>query len=1111
MCVSLLSRNSASLSVKYARMSENRLHTGRCAGTGSLGLYLLLKVLLREGVLRCYLWEYGRRLNFPANNNDKDLTVLCDEIQSLSMPERVEIAGKTTFVEEACEKVDVNGFDFEPPKLLVSEADIQNLTKYFERPRQIAMGDLGLTRTKQWSKDFSMASLLQVFGDAGINRLVGVFGLAFDIVFSLQVSSTPFHQGLVALSWQYGSEALSGYLRCSRSFTCTQLPHVRLNLADQTMVQLRVPFLYYTDFLKKDSTDAYGTVALNNLTEVPTITGTSLPHYKVFLHLERIRLIGVEPVGTTEIELQSGIMERERSNMTPGLISSKVRSLSDLAGTAQWFLDSVAGKAKALGFSKPIDQKPPNRVTTISGVLEHNVDVPSEAIMLAPFASNATQVDGSIGGSNVDEMDFSFIASKWSQIADAEMTTLEEHGHLVYACNVGPVSFRAVDNIKNRPFPLTSTSKKVILPSNVYFLASAFRLWRGSFKFRFTFVKTKVHGGRVLVMYIPHTKQDKFVLPEVFSTMTQPSGYSAVYDLRDGDVFEFDVPYTGLNPYEEFGRTVGTLSMTVLDPLLASSVTSTTISILVEVMSPDLEVASLLGQTCIVNPRGDIEEQSAIVSSFYTDKASLYSIGEKFNSVKQLISLPAQSLVSHKGYSYDYDFPPWYYHPRLPVDNISIPPGARTFAGNWSMCYVFGRGSTDLHVYQAQDANEANTSAFLHSIRDVSNSEPVNNVPYVLMHDGHLHLRCPHYAVAPRVSPQSFNNFTWTTEASADGTPPDERIIKYTDSKQVLWRPFMVPRLRSTYLSNIGQNGFLVKRAAGDDSCLAHYIGPPPVYVSLEGDPQFPTILEYAPAPPPASEADVVDQSAIGSDRMLSARANAIGSNFDVVTPFPDPVPGPPGPIGLTGAQGPPGVNGTNGADGAAGAPGATGATGPQGPVGPIGPQGPSGLANWREISNLTFNRTAITPLVGLGYNDSNFSVAYYEVTYTTSATAWVPPPLTKTSLLLPVNSAIWLSIANGTTTNGLPSGVLGFTVPSAQVSVTLLGASNEVAVSFVLRTIRTFPVTIASSYDFSKLLTGPAAAGTLLLGNTDLITNSVQTAIPVSIVRHVAIYSRTS
>lgn len=1058
--------------------------------------------------MRRYLWEYGRRLNFPASNDNKDSAEVCSEIQSLSIPERVEITGKTMFVEEACEKVGVNGVEFEQNKLLVSEADIQNLTRYFERPRQIAMGDLALTRTKQWSKDFTMKSLLQVFGDAGLNRLVGVFGLAFDIVFTLQVSSTPFHQGLVALSWQYGSETLSGYLRCTRSFTCTHLPHVRLNLADQTMVQLRVPFLYFTDFLKKDSGEAYGTVALNNLTEVPTITGTSLPHYKVFLHLERIKLVGVEPVGTTEIELQSGILERERASMTPGLISAKVRSLADLAGTAQWFLDSVAGKAKALGFSKPVDQKPPGRITTISGVLEHNLDVPSEAIMLAPFASNATQVDGSLGGSNVDEMEFSHIASKWSQIAVSEMGALEQHGHLVYACNVGPASFRAVDNVKNKPFLLNNGSKKVILPSNIYFLASAFRLWRGGFKFRFTFVKTKIHGGRVLVMYIPHNKQDKFVLPEVFSTMTQPTGYSAVYDLRDGDVFEFDVPYTGLNPYEEFSRTIGTLSMTVLDPLLASSVTSTTISILVEVMSPDLEVASLLGQTCIVNPRGDIEEQSAIVNSFYNDKASLYAIGEKFNSVKQLISLPAQSLVSHKGYSFDYDFPPWYYHPRLPADNTSVPPGARTFAGNWSMCYVFGRGSTDLHVYQAQDANESNTSAFLHNIRDTNNKEPVNNVPYVLMHDGHLHLRCPHYAIAPRISPQSFNGFTWTTEASADGTPPDERIIKYNDTSQVVWRPFMVPRLRSTYLSNIGQNGFLVKRGAGDDSCLAHYIGPPPVFVDLSEDSQFPTILEYTQTTTRAPASDAVDQSAIGSDRLLNIRANAIGSNYDVVVPFPDPVPGPPGPAGPAGPQGPPGTNGVDGA------PGAAGAVGPEGPIGPVGPQGPAGVGsnlNQREVVALNFTRTAITPLTGRGYSDTNFVVTFYEVVYTTPLTSLVPPPITKSTLVSSVNTGIWFTVADGTTNNGIPTGVLGFSVPENCVSFTLFGATNELAVSVVIRTIKRTATAIPNLYDFSKLLSGPASAGTLWLNNVDLITNNLQTAIPTSFTKHVNLYSRIS
>lgn len=650
----------------------------------------------------------------------------CSTIDSLCVNGGGKVLGKTELVQEACETVAALGDSFSPQLTSGIEPDIQNLTDYFGRPRLIYMGDLQNSIGRFMKQEMSPSAIFQKYGQAGLARLTGVYGVRYKLVFTLQVSSTPFHQGLLCLNWQYGPALQGVYERSSNSFTATNIPHVRMNLADTTMVHLEVPFLYFADFVKRDSDDVYGIVALNNLLPCPSIAGTSAPHVKLFLHLEDLELLGVEPMETREIVMQSrGIANKEAESdaypfSSAGYALSRsvkflgkgIPSLSSIAGVASWFLDAASGAARSFGFSKPTILDPPHKVVTVGGVLEHNVDMASNAVVVAPFSTNRTEIEPSLGGTEVDEMSFAYISSQWSQICVGNLSTAQDHGTTLYATGMGPSYFWARLILSGIPFniskPVNAGGVASIIPSHLFFLASQFRYWRGSFKFRFTFAKTKLHGGRIMVMYIPNTlSANKAMLPGVTTTMTQPTGHSAIIDLRDSDTFEFDVPYTGLHPYADFSASVGTLSLTVLDPLLSSSVINNSVDFLVEVRATDFEVANLIGVTAVADPTGVIEMQSALIKPTYGDQASRFTVGEKFCSVKQLIMCPSQFSLRHKGFSYDFDFPPWFYHPIIPLGHGVLPPACRTLCGNWAQCYQFARGSTDLHVYQAQDTNHA--------------------------------------------------------------------------------------------------------------------------------------------------------------------------------------------------------------------------------------------------------------------------------------------------------------------------------------------------------------------------------------------------------------------
>jgi hypothetical protein len=179
-----------------------------------------------------------------------------------------------------------------------------------------------------------MNSLFGTFFPNGTLRLQGVYGIRFKLVFTLQVAATPFHQGLLAMSWQYdsGVSDTTTFLRASRSETCTNLPRVRLDLSADTMVILEIPFIASTEFLpisqESLSASPYGTISINNLLPVAAVIGLASPTYKLYVHLEELELIGARAAAFSAVLPQIGKrlapIEEEASAAKPSSMVAKV-------------------------------------------------------------------------------------------------------------------------------------------------------------------------------------------------------------------------------------------------------------------------------------------------------------------------------------------------------------------------------------------------------------------------------------------------------------------------------------------------------------------------------------------------------------------------------------------------------------------------------------------------------------------------------------------------------------------------------------------------------------------------------------------------------------------
>lgn len=791
-----------------------------------------------------------------SNNGDlqqRDATEECSNITSLSIPNSSEAVGITSFVQEACESVTALSKYYKAPLERMPQTDIQDLKSYFARPRLVTTGTLLPIRGLQYNASYAINTILTTIFPNGLNRLYGVYGMRYTSCWRLLVNSTPFHQGLVVMSYQYDTDANTYSRGTADPCTSTNIPHVRLDLSTSTACELRAPFLWENDFAPiLGSASAPGTFAISNV--LPVLGGASLaqPQYSLYFWLEDLEFYGATG-NSTDVILQSGVEKELDFDARPvsssfslasravSWIARGVPSLSSIAGPAAWFLGKTSGVLRYLGFSKPQIQDPIVRMLNITSASEANVDLPSATLMVAPFVSNHTVLDPSMGATDVDEMALSYVFSQWSQICTATIKSTDAPGTAVYATNVGPSVFWYRNFIGgpgyNKAVPLLSgMTNNSFMPSHIFYFASMFQAWRGSIKFRFTFAKTKFHSGRVLVGMIPSAVIDTSTVasgPEIVSgVLPQPYGYSAIFDLRDGNVFDFEVPYMLYLPYLPFNTGCGGLTLTVIDQLIAPASVSSSIDFLVEVAGgSNFEVAQFVGPTFAPSPFGVLTLQSGLVDTVESEGLSPHTFGESFSSLKQLVSIPSRFQFNiATNTTYVLSAMPYYYSRPYP-SSVPGPIGTamrnRSFAtcGVVSKTFLYARGSTDFHLYDATSIlpglvfSAFNNPSFTNTQTTDSTylHKSSANVPRVISNNGNLHVRFPNYSLYRRIVTSSFDGQLWNPTVAAQANLGINPL--YGHNVGVL------------YINNptTGTKTVLASTAAGDDCRLSHYMGPIPL------------------------------------------------------------------------------------------------------------------------------------------------------------------------------------------------------------------------------------------------------------------------------------------
>jgi hypothetical protein len=552
---------------------------------------------------------------------------------------------------------------------------------------------------------------------------------------------------------------------------------------------------------------------------------------------------------------------------TVSTLSTNLPSLASIGGPTAWFLRLIAKTASSFGYSKPNVESQPVKHWRTDNINEMNVDVPNPSLVVGAFQTNRLRVDSTLGGTDVDEMAFSHVLSQYSQIFLGSVNTLDSTGTTLYASNNTLMNywFRSTTARPggNLSIPSRSTATvNAVQPSALCYFGSMFRQWRGGLRYRITFAKTKFHAGRIMLAFIPSPKPGADYgtltditaeIPESYAvvggTMPQPFGYTMMLDLRDQSVFEFEVPYLSPVLYTSVYGSTGSLSMTVVDPLIANGEAATSVDYLIEVCAMD-DFEFAIPAPPVLTPLPNVTSGVG----FPTPQSGLavennrqvceYTVGEKLVSLKQLIMMPtytaydaANLAVSVTSLPFWWFFPRWI--PALPMVNPNSVWLGLHRGGLVAACYAFVHGSTNIHVYNDVSGASGVTMGIMADPYDgagtaLSEAPDVWNrgkafASRVLYHTAAdvLHAILPQHSNVARIT---IDNVFDAIQSTGRNFTPGVRNIQYPNAGNAISENPVVSAYDLVVRNSSGATRRIdIGVAAGDDARAACYVGVPPI------------------------------------------------------------------------------------------------------------------------------------------------------------------------------------------------------------------------------------------------------------------------------------------
>lgn len=386
---------------------------------------------------------------------------------------------------------------------------------YFERPVLITSGEwtpapfTGLT-----------SPLTVILAKDTVRRKLQNFTLIkFDIEIEIDVVGNPFNYGQMIAAWvpytRYDDITKINPLGIGsiELALMTQRQHVLLDVSVSTTKTLVIPFYWPYEYFNMltDDPDQFGFLEYGVMNELRHVSGGD----PLVSFMIRARLVNCEVCVNTYqaigslpgMEVQAKFKKHGRyhkGNEKPeGAISSAASRMADFAHAVAPILgpgaiatesamDVAAAAFAAIGLSHPRSNEDSTRIANNPFGNMSNHNAVQDAYTLALDAENEVTYSAAAAGLMEDEMSFDTIMKKETFIGTIEWDQTVPIGSTLAWIPVEPMKVVSDSFL---------TDRNVAIP--MAYVGQMFSYWTGSISFRFQFIASQFHRGRVRIYHEP--------------------------------------------------------------------------------------------------------------------------------------------------------------------------------------------------------------------------------------------------------------------------------------------------------------------------------------------------------------------------------------------------------------------------------------------------------------------------------------------------------------------------------------------------------------------------------------------------------------------------------
>lgn len=374
------------------------------------------------------------------------------------------------------------------------------------------------------------------------NKLTNYARLRCKLKLKFVINASPFYFGSLRacyfpLDGPTGSRANFG-VGSANLVRFSQVPGVYLEPQNMSSTEMTLPFVWVADWLDTGVASQFKCMGAMNIVEYASldsangVAGTGVT-VKVYAWAEDVEIAA---------PTKGALLQSEEYKEKDGVVSrpaTAIASVARMASNHPWLAPyarateigatAVAGIAKLFGYSNPplIEDSQPVTVKSFHAMANTSTRVPLDVLAIDP--KNEVDISSAQNGyTGEDELAISYLVQKESFIESSTWTSALASDTPLFTSTVNPGLARV-------------TGSEIHYTPMAYF-GEMFRFWRGDLKFKFRFIKTKYHRGRVSITWDPNYNIQS-------DADTATTNYTRIVDLEFEDEVEVVIPYRAVTPY----------------------------------------------------------------------------------------------------------------------------------------------------------------------------------------------------------------------------------------------------------------------------------------------------------------------------------------------------------------------------------------------------------------------------------------------------------------------------------------------------------------------------------------------------------------------------------